>query len=76
VGAGWHVLTLHKRRRIGGTVTYTTNRHAQSWRDQAANDDGLDAARGILLACALGALAWAVIGGLLWWAVEVYVGAQ
>ena len=74
------MLTLHKRRRIAGTVTYTTANppHAQSWR--AANDeqedDALGAAKGILLALALCALSWIALAAVGVWALEILVGAQ
>lgn len=64
--------TLHvrSRRRIGGTVTYTTANppHAQSWR--AANDeqedDALRAARGIINALVIGAALWALLAVAIW----------
>ncbi|MFO0450758.1 MAG: hypothetical protein ACK52I_19205 [Pseudomonadota bacterium] len=64
------MLTLHKRRRIAGTVTYTTANppHAQSWR--AANDeqedDALRAARGIINALVIGAALWALLAVGVW----------
>jgi hypothetical protein len=59
------MLTLHKRRRIAGTVTYTTANppHAQSWR--AANDeqedDALRVAKGLVNATIIGAALWALL---------------
>jgi hypothetical protein len=64
------VLTLHKRRRIAGTVTYTTANppHAQSWR--AANDeqedDALRVAKGMINALVIGAALWALLAVSVW----------
>ena len=43
-------------------------KHAESWRDQQADDDRLDAARGIVHALALGVVLWACVAGLTYWA--------
>jgi hypothetical protein len=43
-------------------------KHSESWRDQQADDDRLDAARGIITAIALGAALWGALAGLAWWA--------
>ena len=43
-------------------------KHAESWRDQQADDDRLDAARGIIRALALGAVLWGALAGLAYWA--------
>ena len=63
------MLTLHKRRRIAGTVTYTTATppHAQSWR--AANDeqeDALRVAKGMINALVIGAALWALLALGVW----------
>ncbi len=64
------MLTLHKRRRIAGTVTYTTANppHAQSWR--AANDeqedDALRVAKGMINALVIGAALWALLAVSVW----------
>ena len=64
------MLTLHKRRRIAGTVTYTTANppHAQSWR--AANDEGqedaLRVAKGMINALVIGAALWALLAVSVW----------
>lgn len=64
------MLTLHKRRRIAGTVTYTTANqpHAQSWR--AANDeqedDALRVAKGLVNATIIGAALWALLAVSVW----------
>ena len=63
------MLTLHKRRRIAGTVTYTTANppHAQSWR--AANDeqeDALRVAKGMINALVIGAALWALLALGVW----------
>lgn len=63
-------LHLRTRRKIAGTVTYTTANppHAQSWR--AANDeqedDALRAARGIINALVIGAALWALLAVSVW----------
>jgi len=43
-------------------------KHSESWRDQQRAEDGLDAARGIITAIALGAALWGALAGLAWWA--------
>jgi hypothetical protein len=46
-------------------------KHSESWRDQQRAEDGLDAARGIVVALALGVVLWAALAGLAWWALGV-----
>jgi hypothetical protein len=43
-------------------------KHSEGWRDQQRAEDGLDAARGIITAIALGAVLWACVAALAWWA--------
>jgi hypothetical protein len=65
------MLTLHRRRRIGETITGLPA-HQVNWR--AANDprvdDTFDAARGMVNGVALGLGLWALIG-FVWWVVHL-----
>ena len=75
------MLTLHRKRRIGGTVTRDTNPHAMHYRACNSDrfdgdDDALGAAKGILLALALCALSWIALAAVGVWALEILVGAQ
>lgn len=70
------MMTLHQRRRLAQTIHGDANKHAQTWRDQqAANDDAEDdalrAAKGILAACAIGAVVWVVFVALGWWFLDL-----
>jgi hypothetical protein len=59
----------HYSRRAGRLLTLDHGvKHSESWRDQQADDDRLDAARGIIRALALGAALWGALAGLAWWA--------
>ncbi len=62
---------LHRRRRVGDTVTYSIDRHAQHWR--ACNDDPLDTSRELMLTLAAAAVLWLVAAGLLAWALHLLV---
>jgi hypothetical protein len=56
-------------RRAGRLLTLDHGvKHSESWRDQQHAADGLDAARGIIVAIALGAVLWGALAGLAWWA--------
>jgi hypothetical protein len=46
-------------------------KHSESWRDQQRAADGLDAARGIIVAIALGAVLWGALAGLAYWALGI-----
>lgn len=60
---------LHRRRRVGDTVTYDIRRHDQHWR--ACNDDPLDTGRDVLWTLALAAVLWLVAAGMLAWLLEL-----
>lgn len=45
--------------------------HSQGWSDQQANEDARAASKSMAVALALAALLWIVMGGLLWWSVEI-----
>jgi hypothetical protein len=63
--------TLHRRRRVGDTVTYDINRHSQSWR--SANDEPLSTSRELLWVLAAAAALWLVAAGLLAWVLHLLV---
>jgi hypothetical protein len=56
-------------RRAGRLLTLDHGvKHSESWRDQQRAEDGLDAARGIIHALALGVVLWMCVAGLGYWA--------
>lgn len=57
--------SLHRRRRVGDTVIFDINRHAQNWR--AANDDPLDTSREVMWMLASAAALWLIAAALLAW---------
>ena len=62
----------HYSRRAGRLLTLDRGvKHAESWREQQRAEDGLDAARGIVHALALGVLLWACVAGLAWWTLGI-----
>jgi hypothetical protein len=63
---------MHRKRRIGGTVTRDTSPHAMHYRAcnsdkfDPAEDDALRAARGIINALVIGAALWALLALGVW----------
>jgi len=62
----------HYSRRAGRLLSLDHGvKHSESWRDQQRAEDGLDAARGIITAIALGAALWGALAALAWWAMGI-----
>jgi hypothetical protein len=62
------MLTLHRKRRIAGTVVRDTNPHARHYRACNADtfDDPLATARGCVNGAVIGLAIWALLGVVGW----------